>query len=190
MIQRRKPLKRSTKPISRGTKRIRRSNPDRKPALWCEAFGAPAAKGSVQKKVVKRKAGVRQVSDKTRSRRDEYNREVKKWKALPENLICEFTGCQSPTRDNHHSRGKVGHLLMDKRFWRHLCREHHNWVGENMAEARTMGLLCETGKWNTPEPPDVLHAPESQADLLEATRGADALEADERGIHDKPRNGR
>ena len=159
MIQRRKPLARSKKPI-------RRRNPDRKPAPWTEAFPEQVSETESPKKVVKRRKPVLKQSTKTRAKRDLYNREAKKWKALTENSTCRFPGCKKPTTDVHHSRGRAGSLLLDKRFWIPLCREHHDWVGVNMGAARKLGLLCETGLWNTPADGEtVLHSPEPSGDL-------------------------
>lgn len=64
---------------------------------------------------------------------------------------CDRCGAQGH-RDVHHTRGRAGTLLLDSRHWRALCRECHDWVGENPAEARLLGLLCPAGLWNVPDP--------------------------------------
>lgn len=63
---------------------------------------------------------------------------------------CAFPGCGKRHVDCHHTRGRIGALLMDQRFWKPLCRRHHEWVHAHPAKARELGLLCEAGKWNTP----------------------------------------
>lgn len=66
--------------------------------------------------------------------------------------LCEFDGClQESEKTPHHARGRVHSLLTDTRHWRSLCRFHHAWVHAFPAKARNMGLLCELGKWNTPD---------------------------------------
>jgi hypothetical protein len=54
------------------------------------------------------------------------------------------------SRDVHHSRGRVGTLLIDTRFWKAVSRKAHDWIGEHPEEARALGLLCQPGEWNTP----------------------------------------
>lgn len=49
----------------------------------------------------------------------------------------------------HHVRGRAGTLLLDERFWKALCSTAHDFVHENMAMAREVGLLCQVGEWNT-----------------------------------------
>ncbi len=49
----------------------------------------------------------------------------------------------------HHSRGRLGPLLMDMRFWIPLSKFGHRWCHEHPAWARANGFLCAEGKWNT-----------------------------------------
>lgn len=51
----------------------------------------------------------------------------------------------------HHTRGRIGSLLCDTRYFSLLCVSCHNWVGEHPNEAREKGLLCAKGLWNTPD---------------------------------------
>lgn len=55
-----------------------------------------------------------------------------------------------PATDLHHSRGRLGKLLLDTRFWVALCRTCHRWCHDNPAAARKVGLMCKKGLWNTP----------------------------------------
>ena len=73
------------------------------------------------------------------------------WFALPENRTCRWPGCTRKATDLHHSRGRIGALLLDERFWKPLCRRHHDTVQLAPELARQYGLLCERGKWNVPE---------------------------------------
>ncbi len=52
------------------------------------------------------------------------------------------------SRDIHHTRGRIGSLLLDKRYWVALCRAHHDRVGTDKPWARAMGLLPPLGGWN------------------------------------------
>lgn len=52
--------------------------------------------------------------------------------------------------DVHHSRGRAGSLLTDKRFFIAVCRAAHVWIENNLAQARSLGLLCAEGQWNKP----------------------------------------
>lgn len=78
-----------------------------------------------------------------------YAKELKVWRSDPVNRTCRFPGCQCCDVENHHTRGRVGRLLLDKQFWVPLCRRHHEWVGCNPGNARKLGLLAPYGRWNT-----------------------------------------
>lgn len=79
-----------------------------------------------------------------------YN--AQKRRVLKVNPFCaRFPKLKS--EDVHHTRGRVGSLLLDERFWRAVSRKGHDWIGNNMAEARKLGLLCEVGQWNVPVAP-------------------------------------
>lgn len=54
--------------------------------------------------------------------------------------------------DIHHVRGRAGPLLTDRRFFKSVCREAHNWIHANPSLARALGLLAEPGQWNKPGP--------------------------------------
>jgi hypothetical protein len=68
---------------------------------------------------------------------------------LAEHPICQLAGCRRASTDLHHTRGRLGPLLLLKRFWRAVCRKHHNWIGDHPQEARAIGMLCQPGEWNT-----------------------------------------
>ena len=64
---------------------------------------------------------------------------------------CQVAGCSRPSKDPHHTRGRVSTLLTDERFLKMVCRECHNRIGDDPIWARSAGMLCEHGKWNAPE---------------------------------------
>ena len=67
-------------------------------------------------------------------------------------LICRAKAHRAT--DRHHTRGRVGTLLHDRRFWLPLCRCSHNWVNDHPLTAKALGLL-DPGPWN--------HAPKKAA---------------------------
>jgi hypothetical protein len=79
----------------------------------------------------------------------QYAKAVAAWLTRPENRRCCVPGCPRHTDDPHHSRGRVGRLLLDERFWRPVCRRHHDRVKDDPTWARAVGLLPPVGQWNT-----------------------------------------
>lgn len=55
---------------------------------------------------------------------------------------CEFNGCNSEATDCHHSRGRVGELLTNKKYFVALCREHHQFIELNPQFAKDNGYSC------------------------------------------------
>lgn len=47
----------------------------------------------------------------------------------------------------HHTRGRRGPLLRDRRFWLAVSKQGHRWVHANPARARELGFLCPLGQW-------------------------------------------
>jgi|SRR6478609_247764 len=56
-----------------------------------------------------------------------------------ENPICQFKGCGRESTDNHHQKGKIGRLLIDKRWFLAVCREHHDFLEANPNWAKANG---------------------------------------------------
>ena len=84
----------------------------------------------------------------------EYRKERLVFLLEPEHVTCwacEMTVCVPARRseDVHHTRGRAGKLLRDRRYWVALCREHHDRVQREPNWARALGLLPEKGQWNT-----------------------------------------
>lgn len=48
----------------------------------------------------------------------------------------------------HHTRGKLGPLLLDERYWKGCCLPAHQFIDANPTLARLAGLLCAKGDWN------------------------------------------
>ena len=74
----------------------------------------------------------------------EYAKKAIKWKAGKRCSICGY----AKGIDVHHTRGRLGKLLLDERYWVALCRLHHAQVHAYPGWARSKGLICEKGDWN------------------------------------------
>jgi hypothetical protein len=122
---------------------MRLSTLKRPKALWFRVkypAGIPA----------KRLTPVRRRSDRMRAVMAAYRKEREIF--LLEHPQCQLPGCNAKSRDVHHTRGRIGVLLMLKRFWKAVCRQHHDWIQLHPTEAREIGMLCNSGEWNCPPP--------------------------------------
>ena len=89
---------------------------------------------------------IRRVSAKRAVQLKEYK--LKRDVFLTLHDVCACCGDDTAS-DIHHSRGKIGRLLNETKYWFALCRRCHRQVTDNPIWARAKGLLCEKGKWNT-----------------------------------------
>ena len=88
------------------------------------------------------------INKRQRERLKEYQAIKLRWRAQPANFRCAFPGCTKPADESpHHTRGHLGLLLCDVRYWIAICRKHHNWIHSNIEAARALNLICELGKW-------------------------------------------
>jgi hypothetical protein len=74
----------------------------------------------------------------------QYER-LKKYRVLRDeffvnNPICMFPNCNSKEIQLHHSRGRIGALLTDVRYFKSLCNAHHSLCELNPLEAQNLGL--------------------------------------------------
>ena len=76
------------------------------------------------------------ISDKQAKRLAEYRKVRDKF--MKENPICEV--CGNLATDLHHAAGRVGDLLTDIRYFKALCRHHHQFIELHPLEAKRMGL--------------------------------------------------
>jgi hypothetical protein len=91
---------------------------------------------------------IRPVSTKRAKQMRLYSKARKVFLAL--NQGCGFGGCSSRATEIHHRRGRAQAMLLLEKYWVGLCNYHHGWVHQNIEKARTVGLICEKGLWNTP----------------------------------------
>lgn len=70
----------------------------------------------------------------------------------PHCQACPIRGLEKSrwSKDCHHLRGRAGSLFLDERFFLAVCRQCHDFIRDNIAEARKLGLVAEIGKWNNP----------------------------------------
>lgn len=83
---------------------------------------------------------LRSHSPKREKQEQQYNKRAREWKL--EHVHCEIAisgVCTHKTRDVHHMKGRENDLLLDERWWKAACRECHQWVTKNSAEAIQLG---------------------------------------------------
>lgn len=88
----------------------------------------------LEAKEVKKKKGIAKRSKKMTDQMKIYNRERIEFLKL--NPLCVVTGKKAT--QVHHAKGRVGKLLLDKRYWKAVSDEGHrkielnpNWAKEN-----------------------------------------------------------
>lgn len=66
--------------------------------------------------------------------------------------VCEMlnriNGSIERSTDIHHTRGRLGTLLLHEPWWVPCCRACHDYVGRHPGWAREHGFLCAIGEWN------------------------------------------
>lgn len=129
------------------SRRKRRTHPEtemKRLAPWVSAFGHKARKQASRKPLqARQRAGrIRPVSRQREGLMRAYRAKSARWLAGKRCFQC-FDKQISV----HHTRGRVGTLLCDERFWLALCDHCHRWVHDNPEEARSVGLLCQPGEW-------------------------------------------
>lgn len=103
---------------------------------------------SIKKPTSKRQKRIRRVSIKKAADLKEYYALRSRFLANVD--LCEVCHTDRPV-EIHHRRGRVGPLLTDLRHLLATCHRCHQWLHENIEEARTLGYICEKGLWNTPD---------------------------------------
>jgi len=93
-------------------------------------------KKSVSKPKVLKK--IAPISEKRKVENLKYQSQRIIFLGKPENKICPIT--KKPTTDIHHSKGRIGSLFLDERYWIALSREGHKRVEENPEWAKENGF--------------------------------------------------
>lgn len=74
----------------------------------------------------------------------QYARDAAAW--LPGRRCAVFPAKMA--NQVHHVRGRLGTLLLDKRFWKGVSMEGHAWIDANRTKAMKLGLLAAKGYWH------------------------------------------
>jgi hypothetical protein len=109
---------------------------------WKWFGGASGKTESVDKPVteaIKRKKGVNKVSEKRAEELKEYKKEARIFKKQNPNCQLKYSGCTGKTEHVHHTRGKEGKMLLNKKFWKSACPHCHDIATEHSKEAIETG---------------------------------------------------
>ncbi len=82
--------------------------------------------------------GIAKVSDKMKAIASEYKKVSDEF--LKENPVCQYPGCDCTVVQVHHSKGRTGKFLWDKKWFRALCWPHHLYCETHPKEAKELGL--------------------------------------------------
>lgn len=69
--------------------------------------------------------------------------------------IARLGGVITEATENHHSRGRIGRLLCDTRFFISACKTCHDWTHANGRRARELELMAGARDWNVFPPLEV-----------------------------------
>lgn len=122
-------IKRSNKGITLSSSKSEKVS--KKPACTTKKQG-------VKPKTVK---PIANISKKQKSRLVKYR--IRRDKFLKENPVCMFPDCTSTRVECHHAAGRNGHLLYDTKYFRSLCRMHHEYIERNSTLAKELGLSVD-----------------------------------------------
>lgn len=92
----------------------------------------------IKRTEIKKKVYVIAKRSKKRQRQEkEYL--VKRKEFLAKFPMCEFNGCEKEANTIHHSRGRIGGLLTNEKYFVSLCMEHHQFIELNPQFAKDNG---------------------------------------------------
>lgn len=111
-----------------------------KPALWLSALP--------RRNPNRPRNGKSQARESYRTRRDRFLAKLR-------NKLCPVALAvwkrKVPVAEVHHTRGRIGTLLNDERYWLAVSLIGHRWIHEHPQAARERGWLAERGSWGTAE---------------------------------------
>lgn len=115
---------------------INRRTKPRKKALWTQIKGMTKAPGQ------RRRIG---MSKGMKSKLRVYAKLRREF--LATHRQCAVFDFYEAT-DIHHTRGRVGNLLLATEHWIAVSRIGHQWIHDHPEKARQRGWLPPLGKWN------------------------------------------
>ena len=83
---------------------------------------------------------IRKVSKSMEAKLKIYSSLKKEFMLLPENKYCPVFK-NKPATQVHHSKGRIGSLLLNTEFWIAVSSEGHKFIHENDSWARRKGFL-------------------------------------------------
>ena len=94
-------------------------------------------------KVIKplKRQSIRKVSPKRQEQNAEYSGERNAW---IEGKLC--VACGWPATEVHHAAGRTNELLLEKKYWKPVCRACHILITEDSAWAIKEGLSLSRNK--------------------------------------------
>jgi len=92
---------------------------------------------SKRKPIERKPVKIKPVADKRLKELAKYRIERDKFL---KGKTCMFPGCESQECDLHHSNGRSGAMIYKIKFFRALCREHHQYIELHPEEAKKLGL--------------------------------------------------
>ena len=57
--------------------------------------------------------------------------------------VCQMR-CSKPSKDVHHTQGRLGGNYLNVETWLAVCRSCHDWIHSHPKEARALNLLPNT----------------------------------------------
>lgn len=94
------------------------------------------------------------LSNRQRERLKRYAISKRQWwrevrgKVCPVMLVIERRSV--PVLDKpHHMRGRLGDLLWDVRFFLAVSQQGHDWIHQNIEQARRHGWIAQAGDWGS-----------------------------------------
>ena len=83
---------------------------------------------------------IKKVSKSMEVKLKEYSRRKKEFMSLPENKYCPVYPNRLAT-EVHHSKGRIGSLLLNTEFWIAVSSDGHKFIHENDSWSRRKGYL-------------------------------------------------
>ena len=141
----------TTGPFRQSWPRRRTNGSPKAKALWMSLKSGvfPRTRSTqAQPSEPKPRKRVRQVSKSQAQRNNAYRSARNRF--MKANPRCQALGCNKASTELHHMRGRR-HLLLDERFWKALCREHHEMCTSSPSQAHDLGIVCGRGEWGKSE---------------------------------------
>lgn len=94
----------------------------------------------IHPKEPKKPKPIPKISEKQIERLAKYRKVRDQFMKEHPNCQARLQGCTIKATDTHHSRGKIGDLLTDKRYFKALCRSCHNFLEVHPDIAKEKGF--------------------------------------------------